>query len=168
MLQARDVARGPRRYRLGAAPAGGIHPAAFGLCAAGAHHELSRLRLRRARDRWRLGDYFAALEDALGPDWLSRPAPCTVDECLRHGSPVSLAAPCLRFGCPSNLLGHLDRLGLVVLYHRDVSGRLTCTRQLGPGPTLAEVGRALGVSRERVRQMEAAALARLRATFRRR
>ena len=163
-----EVTAGPRRYRYGSAPSGAISVAAFGLVAAGHDGEKSELRLLSRRSRERLAAYFNALDEVLGDDWLTRPHCCTVAECTRAGLPVRLAAPCLRFNCCNNLLGHLDRFGLPVLYHRHVYGRTVCILQLGAELTLAAVGAALGICRERARQLEAVGRRRAELTSRRR
>jgi hypothetical protein len=126
----------------------------FGLKAAGHDEEKPYLRLCSQRARAALARYFNALDEALGWGWLERPHTCTVADCVRAGLAVAVALPCVRFNCPNNLTGHIDRFGLPVLYHRQVGGRPVCILQLGAEPTLHEVGAALGVSRERCRQIE--------------
>jgi hypothetical protein len=165
----REVMAGPRRYRYGSSPKGGLSPAAFGLVVAGRDHEAGELRLRSREARFRLGRYLDAVSRALGVDeagrdWLDpeRDPRCTVAEAVRAGLPVRLAAPCIMLNCCNNLLGYIDARGLPILFHRSAAGRLTCIRQMGPCPTLAEVGEALGVTRQRVRQMEEVGLLRAR------
>ena len=87
-------------------------------------------------------------------------------EAARVGAPLRLALPCVNLGCGRNLLGHLDRFGLPVVYHHSAAGRPSCMWQLEEEPSLAEVGRLLGISRERARQIEAVALARARVAAR--
>jgi hypothetical protein len=148
-----------RRRSFGWSPSQGLNPAQYGVRARGrfGEHddpgdgEITSAAVRR---------YMREVRRILGADWPYGAVYCPLMVAVRRYGVLRLEEPCRLLDCPDCFTGHIGRLGLPVLYHRELPAdpSATCRRTAAEGLTLRAAGKLLGVSFQRVYQIERGAL----------